>query len=269
LAAGHIWEDREFLETNLESSPISLARPRSRLGEVALGARFSTARAFPFSTSAEAGVLVSVQGRARREFALADTLRGSVGFDRGFREATGVVQAYQAFSGPGFSNHVLAGRVSLGVADGAGADAFHFSVGGAQGRPERLTGAELFGGPRLLFPVRGYSEGQRAGRYAWSATGEYRFPLINVHHGIGLWPVHLDRVSGALFFDAGNAWGDAGPVGGSSENAKRNALASVGAELQTLITALFSTRMFIRFGVALRLNSGEGSPFYVRLGTAF
>jgi outer membrane protein assembly factor BamA len=79
----------------------------------------------------------------------------------------------------------------------------------------------------------------------------------------------MDRVSGAIFFDAGNAWGEAGPVSGDPRNPKRNALASVGAELQTSITALFSTRMFFRFGAALRLNSGEGSPFYLRLGTAF
>ena len=97
-------------------------------------------------------------------------------------------------------------------------------------------------------------------------SGEYRFPLINVNRGLGLFPLHMDRVSGALFFDAGNAWGEA--VGGSP-NPRRNAVASVGAELQTSITALFSTRMFLRLGAALRLNSGTGSPIYLRLGTAF
>ncbi len=269
FSVAHVWEDREFLDTNLESSVISIFRPRRRLGEAQLGATFSTARAFPFSTSDEAGVAAAVQGRARRELSLPDTLRGSTGFDRSWSEATGVLQAYQSFSGPGFSNHVLAARASFGVASGPGADAFHFSVGGAQGRPERLTGAELFGGSRLLFPVRGYTEGRRTGRYAWSASGEYRFPLLNVHRGMDLLPVHMDRVSGALFFDAGNAWGGAGAVGGGSPNPRLNAVASVGAELQTSITALFSTRMFFRLGAALRLNSGRGGAFYLRLGTAF
>ncbi|MCH7890921.1 MAG: PD40 domain-containing protein [Gemmatimonadetes bacterium] len=116
FAVAHIWEDREFLETDLEPSLISIFRPRRRLGEAQVGVSFSTARAFAFSTSGEAGVLASVQGRARRELALDDTLRGSVGFDRSFREATGVFQAYQSLSGPGFSNHVLAARVSVGAA---------------------------------------------------------------------------------------------------------------------------------------------------------
>lgn len=269
VAVAHIWEDLEFLDTDLEPSPISIFRPRRRLGEAQVGATFSTARGFAFSTSDEAGVVASVRGRARRELSLSDTLRGSTGFDRSLKEATGVFQAYQSVSGPGFSHHVLAARASLGVAGGPGADAFHFSVGGAQGRPESLTGAELFGGSRLLFPVRGYFEGRRTGRYAWSVSGEYRFPLVNVHRGIGLVPVHMDRVSGALFFDAGNAWGGVAPFGGNPPNPRLNAVASVGAELQTSIMALFSTRMFFRLGVALRLNSGTESPFYLRLGTAF
>ena len=269
FSVAHIWQHREFLDTNLEPSAISIFRPNRRLGEARVGASFSTARAFPFSTSAEAGVRTAVQARVRRELSLSDTLRGSSRFDRSFKEVTGVVQAYQSFSGPGFSHHVLAARASFGVSGGPGADRFHFSVGGAQGRPESLTGAELFGGSPLLFPVRGYFEGRRTGRYAWSVSGEYRFPLINVHRGIGLLPVHMDRVSGALFFDAGNAWGDAGPVGGTFPNPRRDALASVGAELQTSITALFSTRMFFRLGAALRLNSGEGRAIYLRLGTAF
>ena len=269
FAVAHIWEDREYLETDLEPSMISIFRPRGRLGEAQIGASFRTARAFAFSTSEEAGVAASVLGRARRELSLADTLRGSSDFDRSFKEATGVVRAYQSFSGPGFSNHVFAARAALGVAGGPGADAFHFSVGGAQGRPENLTGAELFGGSSVLFPVRGYFEARRTGRYAWSVSGEYRFPLINVHTGIGLLPVHMDRVSGALFFDAGNAWGGTGPVGQSLSNPRRNTLASVGAELQASVTALFSTRMFFRLGVARRLNSSAGAPLYLRLGTAF
>jgi Tol biopolymer transport system component len=269
LSVAHIWQEREFLDPNLDPSVTSILRPKRRLGEARVGASFSTARAFPYSTSAEAGVRTALQARVRRELSLPDRLRGSSSSDRSLKEVTGVVQAYQSFSGPGFSDHVLAARASVGVAGGAGADRFHFSVGGAQGRSESLTGAELFGGSPLLFPVRGYFEGRRTGRYAWSVSGEYRFPLINVHRGIGLLPVHMDRVSGSVFFDAGDAWGDAGPVGGSLPNPRGTALASVGAELQTSITALFSTRMFFRLGVARRLNSATGGAIYLRLGTAF
>ncbi len=269
FSVAHIWQQREFLDQNAEPSAISIFRPNRRLGEARIGASFSTARAFAYSTSGEAGVRMSIQSRVRRELSVADSLRGSSRVDRSLKEVTGTAQAYQSFSGPGFSDHVLAARASIGVAGGPGADRFHFSVGGAQGRSERLTGAELFGGSPLFFPVRGYFEGRRTGRYAWSASGEYRFPLINVHRGIGLLPVHMDRVSGSIFFDAGNAWGDAGPLGGVLPNARGTALASVGAEVQTSITALFSTRMFFRLGAARRLNSGKGVAIYLRLGSAF
>ena len=269
LSASHIWQDREFLDADLDPSPVSIFRPQRRLGEAQVGGTVSTARAFPYSATAAAGVLVAVQARARRELALPENLRGSSGFDRSWKEATGVVQAYQSIPGPGHSDHVLAARVALGVAQGPGADAFHYSVGGAQGRSEAATGLELFGGLPLLFPVRGYSESVRIGRYAWSASGEYRFPLVNMHRGVGLWPIHMDRLSGAVFFDAGNAWGDAGPVAGRAPNSKRNTLASVGAELQASVTALFSTPMFFRLGAVHRLESGSGGPIYLRLGTAF
>jgi hypothetical protein len=46
-------------------------------------------------------------------------------------------------------------------------------------------------------------------------------------------------------------------------------MASVGAEVQMSITALFSTRMFFRLGAARRLSSGTGGAIYLRLGTAF
>jgi hypothetical protein len=269
FAVAHIWQEREFLETDLEPSAISIFRPRRRLGEALISTTFSTARAFPYSTGAQAGASGAVRVRTRRELSLADSLSGSFGFDRSFEELTAVVQAYQALPGPGFSNHTLAVRSSFGIAGGPGADSFHYSVGGAGGRPENLTGSRLFGGTPLFFPVRGYVEGDRSGRYAWSVSAEYRFPLINVHQGIGLWPIHMDRVSGALFFDAGNAWGDSRSAGESFPNPRREALASVGAELQTSIMALFSTRLFFRLGAALRLNSGEGVPIYLRLGTAF
>jgi outer membrane protein assembly factor BamA len=241
------------------------------LGELVALLSFQTAREFTFSTTPEAGVRSFVQARARREFSLPNSLRGMTGLDRSFRDAVGQVSAYQAFSGPGFSNHVIAARASFGVAAGPGVNQFHFGVGGAQGRLEGVTGAELFGGRSLLFPVRGYFEGQRSGRYAWSASAEYRFPLLNVHRGLGLFPLHVDRISGALFADVGNAWGPNDPLvpGVGYVNPRRTALSSVGAELQTSISVLYSSRLFFRFGVAFPLGDEPSDPLYLRLGLAF
>ncbi len=56
-------------------------------------------------------------------------------------------------------------------------------------------------------PSGGTPPASRWGRFAWSATVEYRFPIQLVNRGAGLFPLHLDRISGSLFFDGGNAWG--------------------------------------------------------------
>ena len=271
LSAAHVWEDVEFLDEDLDLSPVRPLRPSHRLGEVAAAISFGTARDFAFSTGPEAGFQAFLQVRARREFSLPDSLRGVTGRDRAFREATGQMRAYRAFSGPGFSNHVIAVRASFGGATGPGANRFHFGVGGAHGRQEDVTGAGLFGGRSLLFPVRGYLEGQRSGRFAWSASAEYRFPLVNVHRGLGLLPLHMDRVSGALFADVGNAWGPNDPLapGVVEANPRRPALAAVGAELQTSVAVLYSSRLFFRLGVALALTDEPGDPVYLRLGLAF
>lgn len=271
LTAAHVWEDVEFLDQNLSVGPVTPTRPTHRLGEVVAALSFRTARDFTFSTGPEAGVRSFVQARARREFSLPNSLRGMTGLDRSFRDVIGQVSAYRGFSGPGFSNHVIAVRASFGVAAGPGVHQFHFGIGGARGRLEKVTGAELFGGRSLLFPVRGYFEGQRSGRYAWSASAEYRFPLLNVHRGIGLLPLHVDRISGALFADVGNAWGPNDPLvpGAGYVNPRRTALGSVGAELQTSISVLYSSRLFFRFGVAFPLGDEPADPLYLRLGLAF
>ncbi len=268
FSGAHIWERLELLDENLDDSPFTLSRPERRLGEAAITVAFSNARSFAFSTTAEVGVGGFLRLRARRELSLPSSLRGVPGSDRSFREVSGVVRGYHAFSGPGFSRHVVAWRASGGGAYGPGANRFHFDVGGAHGQLEDLTGLELFGGTPLLLPVRGYFTGQRSGRYAWTASVEYRFPILNVHRGWGFFPLHVDRVSGALFVDGGNAWGDSDPAI-DDLNPRRPALGSVGAELQISVLALFNTRLFFRLGAAMTLTDEMDDPLYLRLGTAF
>ena len=268
FSAAHIWERLDILDENLGASAFTLARPDHRQGEVAATLSFSNARSFAFSTTAEAGIGGFLRLRARHELSMPTSLRGVYGRDRGVREVSGQIRGYRAFAGPGFSRHVIAWRASAGGAVGPGANGYHFDVGGAQGQTEDLNGLELFGGTPLLFPVRGYFTGQRSGRYAWTASAEYRFPILNVHRGWRFFPLHVDRVSGALFVDGGNAWGDSNPVIEEVEP-RRPTLGAVGAELQVSVLALFNTRWFLRFGGALTLNDEEEDPLYLRLGTAF
>ena len=167
----------------------------------------SNAQRRALSISREDGVRGYVSARVRRENGLEADSRNVAGMDRGFREVTGELSAFKSIGKFGFANHVLALRFSGGVGFGAGANQFHFDIGGAEGTPEPITGLGLFGGSSRLFPVRGYRGNFRSGRIAWTSSAEYRFPIAVLDRGLPFAPLFFDRIHGSVFFDAGNAWG--------------------------------------------------------------
>lgn len=222
----------------------------------------STARRHPFSLSREDGVSAFVAGRVRHETGVDPTARGIPGGDRSFQEVVGEASAYTALGGPGFANHVLALRVSAGTAFGPGANRFHFDAGGAEGDAERVTGLGLFGGSSLLFPARGFPENARHGRTAWSASAEYRFPLVLVDRGLGPFPLYFDRLHGSVFVDMANAWGP-------DESSGAAALVSAGAEFSAIVVPFYGRSLAFRAGVGVPVAGGSGARFHVRLGNAF
>lgn len=235
-------------------------------GQMGLFASNTQRRAFSFS--AEDGVFGIVRGRIRREADLDSSLRGVLGQDRSFEEVVGEVGVFKAIGGPGFANHVLAVRVSAGAGFGPGADRFHFEIGGAEGVSEGVTGLGLFGGVPLLFPVRGYPRDFRFGRFAWSGSAEYRFPVALVDRGLGSFPLHLDRIHGSVFFDAGNAWGPELGVTGF-ENPRMGDLASVGAEMSVILQPFYAGNLTVRVGFGYPLRVLSDPRFYVRIGSPF
>jgi hypothetical protein len=83
-----------------------------------------------------------------------------------------------------------------------------------------------------------------------------------------MFPLHVDRVVGSLFADAGNAWGPELGIAGY-QNPRRAALASVGAELTTSFLALWTDGVRVRLGGAVPLVEDEPASVYVRLGLSF
>ena len=267
LFGGHVWEHRTLLDSELrESQNYRLTRPDTRFAEGRAAVSFGTARRQAFSISLEDGVGLFVQARGRWHLALADSLQGVEGEDRSYQELTGQATLYKSLPLPGFSHHALALRFSGGMARGSGADEYHFEVGGASGGSGPFSTFRL--GEGLFFPVRGYPTASRYGRYAWSASAEYRFPLWFINGGPGLFPLHLDWISGTVFLDSGNAWG---PELGMEpfENPRRGSLASVGGELTLRLMPFWYANMEMRGGMAVPLVEGDGPRFYLRLGPAF
>ena len=233
---------------------------------VTLSGANSQRRAMSFSR--EDGVRAFVTARARRQRGVDAGARGVIGEDRGYGEVTGELSAYKALGRLGFANHVLGFRLSAGAAGGPGANQFHFDVGGAEGMVETVSGLGLFGGSSRLFPVRGYRTNYRSGRVAWTASAEYRFPLAVIDRGLGAFPLFFDRIHGSVFADAGNAWG---PTLGrqSYDNPGQAMLASAGAELSVIVSALYLSGMTIRAGFGLPLRFESDPVFYVRVGNPF
>lgn len=269
LSGGMIWESRDLLDVALNPADgFSLSRPTARIADMSASVNYNSSRAFAFQMGLSKGLSVFLLGRSQSEVALPDSLVGVAGADRSLREATAQIRAAMPLWGGGFASHILAMRLSAGASTGPGANVLHFRAGGASGQRERLTGAEAFGGDFVLFPVRGYAQSTRFGKYAWSGSVEYRFPLLLVNRGFRAWPIHLDRAIGTLFFDAGNAWGpDVTPTG--FVNPLQVALASVGAEVTLETLGLYDVRLRLRGGVGVPLVVGNGARAWIRVGLPF
>jgi hypothetical protein len=271
LSGGVVWERRDLLDQRLEPSTVfQLSSPTARLGDFRAAWSVSSVRSFAFSVGPSQGASLLAQARRRVHFGLADSVSGGEQ-DRSFDELVVRLQAYESFPGPGFSGHTLALRATAGAARGPAAAASHFGLGGASGAREPITGLALFGASSFTFPLRGYENGVRRGRYAASASAEYRFPLGLVNRGLGLFPLFFDRVSGALFADAGNAWGSV-----SGGNPRRETLASAGAELLTEWVTFYDIPVALRLGIAFPLVEadparpvGRQPELYLRFGRSF
>lgn len=90
-------------------------------------------------------------------------------------------------------------------------DVFHLNLnaGLSTGR-ETAQGAFQLGGfptPYLTFPLRGYSPRFETGRYIYTGSLEYRFPVANFYKGKGTVPLFYEKLSVNAFFDFGNIWG--------------------------------------------------------------
>jgi hypothetical protein len=173
-----------------------------------------------------------------------------------------VLRGYRALGLLGYGNQVLAGRLALGLSTGRHGGVETFALGGVPGAVlEVLPGVDIGGGAD--YPVRGFDEGVQIGDRIASGSLEYRFPLWLIGRGHGLWPLLLDRLSGALFVDGGAAWDGGGPV---------RALASAGAELSVDVGVAYAIPYRIRLGLARSVATAGGPEEwrgYVSAGMAF
>jgi len=255
-------------------SGIHLRDVPTDLGAVA-STGYSRVREFAFSISPEQGFLAALSAQGRR---YASPFEGETD-PTGYLRLIGRTQAYHAMELGGFARHVLALRAAAG--GDVGSRSPGMKVGGTGGvSVAGPLGTSLGLGDAVTFPVRGYASGSERGDRAFSATGEYRFPIALVERGYRLLPVYVDRLWGAAFADAGAAWCVAAcdPALVRGETAARP-LVSLGAELGTDLLFFYAGPLTIRGGFAVPLSTvaatdggGRARPSpsgYVRFGRSF
>ncbi len=264
LSGGLVRQDREPLDGTLRpTSQVRLRRPSSTLGEGVVTFSVSTARSHAFQMGAARGIAASVETRMRRDLDVSPLLRGAPG-DRSVNDVIGRLRAFLPLPWPGSAASVLAFRATAGAAAGPGSGAGHFSAGGSSFTVPPQFSILAAARPSVLFPVRGYETAVRSGRRAWSSSLEYRMPIALVNRGAGAWAVHLDRILGSVFVDAGDAWG-------TVRDPRRTAshvLLSAGAEVTGDLLVAY-TPVRLRFGVAFPMVDVEGPRYYLRFGLPF
>lgn len=234
---------------------------------VIASAGWSNAKRPGLSISAEDGLSASVSGRQRWQ-------SGTSGSST--RSVIGVASAYRSLDLPGFAHHVIALRGAGGITDERSPD--RFSAGGISGTLlEVFPGVEL-GERRRTFGVRGYPVSAESGIRAYTGTIEYRVPLVAPSRGFRFIPVFIDKISLALFGDAGRALCPASAVPANgvcrTEDVENPTMRSTGVELNVDTGLQLDLQARMRLGLAFPLAHRErlganSAQAYFTFGASF
>jgi hypothetical protein len=126
--------------------------------------------------------------------------------------------------------------------------------------------SEQFGIPRLNerdLALRGYDNGEPelTGKRARLAGIEWRTPLVDLDRHLMVPPIGLNRLSAAVFYEAGAAWTDAS----KPERYYRSA----GVELLAELKLGYRLGLLLRAGFARGLDEPGGDEVYLQLGRSF
>ena len=109
-------------------------------------------------------------------------------------------------------------------------------------------GGELFiSQGRSAFQNRGFPAGVFFARRIFTLSVDYLFPILRVDRGIGLWPIFLTRVTGAIVADGSTS--DLGPLDSSPQRFFQRYFGSYGAEIKSDWTIGYYLPVSIRLGL--------------------
>jgi len=158
------------------------------------------------------------------------------------------------------ANHVLAVRLAGGVSFGDRLRYGSFRLGGNYGI------SSYYRLPDEYESLRGFPVSAVAGDWYYLGTLEYRFPLWRIDQGAGTLPLFVQKLSGAVFTDFGDAFDTLDEATGP--------LVGAGAELRLTAIAGWAVGLQFRAGYAFAVYGPGGySPLqvetlYFRIGTS-
>ncbi len=245
--------------------PFGLAPPDGLIAAAQVSAAYSDAKRFVLSVSPEQGQRASVALRVAEP---------ALGSDFSFRQLTGSVSKYLAlpFTWEGRPlHHVLAARLSGGIAKGDLARRHLFELGGFDaGDPVQAILNPANAPVRIL---RGFRAGSFYGEAYALATLEYRFHIVSIETGAWTLPFYARRLAGALFSDVGDAWNPFDEKGPSRKllPSKFALHAGAGAELRLEMILGYFLPTDVRVGCARGLEQSSLAILdcYAALGGVF
>lgn len=245
------------------SSPLNANQ--EKISSLKLGYSYSDAEKYGFSISPEQGNSFSLS------YEHADkALGGDYTFDKLIfdgRKFIPLPPLHQVLA-----LRLVAGSCSSSILE-SGLDGEKFKLGGSYSA-DNPGNADT-----STFSLRGYKPATLEGNNLLLTSLEYRFPLANIEHSLklGLFSIFLERLSGAFFFDIGNAWESASNsvnINITNEENKINSIwqnfkSSIGAELKADFNYKYDSPFTLRLGAAKALSDPKGYDIYISLGSSF
>jgi len=110
--------------------------------------------------------------------------------------------------------------------------------------------------------VRGYTSEALAAAHLYFSNTELRYHVLAIEQGLGLVPLMVRNLQGALFFDVGAALADPDPK-------KERFIAGAGTELKLLTYWWYRVPLMFTLGVAHGLTGKGGLSLYFSMGNSF
>jgi len=216
-----------------------------------LGWTLSDLQRFAYSISPERGTVAALRVSARDP---------SLGSDTQTQSVSASVQHFLPLPLPWPRHQVLSARLAGGFARGDIDGGRYFSIGGppALDAVVSLIDETYVGSAGYL---RGYPPGVTSGDRYGLLNVEWRVPVLAVHRGLGLLPLHMERLVAAAFLDVGAA--------APEELGLSDLRRGVGAELRANLTLGYYLDVALRLGYAWGLDEGAEDQLYVLLGNVY